>query len=40
VITTFLIALSAMVVAVFGCALVAPTRWVIEDREGANDDAL
>lgn len=39
-ISTFLIALVAMVVAVLGCAFIAPTSFVIEDGESAQDDAL
>jgi hypothetical protein len=39
-ISTFLIALVAIVVAVLGCALIAPSSCVMEDQKGANDDAL
>ncbi len=39
-ISTFLIALVAMAVAVLGCAVIAPTSYVTDDRESANDDAL
>jgi hypothetical protein len=34
-----LIALVAMVVAVLGCAFIAPTSYAIEDGESAQDDA-
>ena len=39
-ISTLLIALAAMVLAVVGCALIAPSNCVIDDRESAKDDAL
>jgi hypothetical protein len=39
-ISTLLIALAAMVLAVVGCALIAPSNCVIDDQESAKDDAL
>jgi hypothetical protein len=39
-ISTFLIAVVAMVVAVLGCAFIAPTSFVIDDGESAQDDVL
>jgi hypothetical protein len=38
--STLLIALAAVAFAVVGCAFIAPTDCVIDDREGAKDDAL
>jgi hypothetical protein len=39
-ISTLLIALIAMAVAVLGCALIAPTSCAIEDQESPSDEAL
>ena len=39
-ISTLLIALAAMVLAVVGCAFIAPSNCVIDDQESAQDDAF
>jgi hypothetical protein len=39
VISTLLIGLTAIIVAVLGCALIAPTNWTVGDQEGTHDDA-
>jgi hypothetical protein len=39
-ISTLLIALAAICLAVVGCALIAPSNCVIDDQESAKDDAL
>jgi hypothetical protein len=36
-ISTLLIALAAMAIAVLGCALVAPVNWLVGHRESKDD---
>jgi hypothetical protein len=39
-ISTLLIALAAVALAVIGCAFIAPTNCVMDDGESAKDDAV